>query len=149
VKKSLSHARSRATADERLRAAGLKKTAARLAVLRYLEARAANGIRQGATHADAADAIASAGFDRATAFRVLTDFVDAGLARRVEIGDHVYRFELATADDKPAAPLFTCEGCAATFELPPAAATLHAVRGAPKAIMRARVYVRGLCDSCS
>ena len=38
------------------------------------------------------------GIDKATAFRNLNDMTDAGLLRRTELGDHVWRFELRRQD---------------------------------------------------
>ncbi len=46
------------------------------------------------THAEVSDALADKGFDRATIYRNLTELTDAGLVSRVELGDHVWRFEI-------------------------------------------------------
>jgi Fur family ferric uptake transcriptional regulator len=77
------------TARTRIRDAGLRCTAARLAVLEHLAAAA--GPR---THAEVWEALADRGFDRATVYRNLTELTEAKLANRVELGDHVWRFEV-------------------------------------------------------
>lgn len=71
-----------------VRAAGLRCTEARLAVLACL--RAATGPL---THAEVADTLDHRGFDRATIFRNLTELTEAKLVTRVDLGDHVWRFE--------------------------------------------------------
>ncbi len=71
-----------------VRDAGLRCTAARLAVLQHLVK--ARGPR---THAEVARALADRGFDRATIYRNLTELTEARLVARVELGDHVWRFE--------------------------------------------------------
>jgi Fur family transcriptional regulator, ferric uptake regulator len=74
----------------RIRGAGLRCTAARVAVLQYLTS--ATGPL---THAEVSEAVGpSKGFDRATIYRNLTELTEAGLVSRVELGDHVWRFEL-------------------------------------------------------
>ena len=73
----------------RIRGAGLRCTAARLTVLQYLIS--AHGPK---THAEVSKAVAERGFDRATIYRNLTELTEAGLVARVEVGDHVWRFEL-------------------------------------------------------
>jgi Fur family ferric uptake transcriptional regulator len=94
----------------RIRGAGLRCTAARVTVLEYLVA--ARGPK---THAEVSDDLTDRGFDRATIYRNLTEFTEAGLVSRVELGDHVWRFELKRGDSKgPHAkehPHFLCTSC--------------------------------------
>lgn len=97
-------------AKARIRAAGLRCTAARLAVLDHLMA--ATGPR---THADVSEALADRGFDRTTIYRNLTELTEKKLVSRVELGDHVWRFETrrpkshGTPDDDH--PHFLCTTC--------------------------------------
>lgn len=66
------------------------------------------------THAEVSDALADKGFDRATIYRNLTELTDAGLVSRVELGDHVWRFEIrrhAHAGAKEDHPHFLCTTC--------------------------------------
>ncbi len=53
------------------------------------------------------------GFDRATIYRNLIELSDAGLLLRVELGDHVWRFEARRndADGPPEHPHFVCVDC--------------------------------------
>ena len=71
-----------------VRGAGLRCTTARLAVLEHLLA--ATGPQ---THAEVSDALDHRGFDRATIYRNLTELTEAKLVTRVDLGDHVWRFE--------------------------------------------------------
>ncbi|MEM6331355.1 MAG: transcriptional repressor, partial [Planctomycetota bacterium] len=84
-----------ATADwarDLLRGAGLRATAARIAVTRHL---AAAG--QPRTHAEVVDGLGDAGFDPSTVFRCLNELADKHLVARLDLGDQVRRFELAGA----------------------------------------------------
>lgn len=71
-----------------IRGAGLRCTSARLAVLEYILV--APGPQ---THADVSAALDHRGFDRATIYRNLTELTEAQLVTRVDLGDHVWRFE--------------------------------------------------------
>jgi len=71
-----------------VRGAGLRCTAARLAVLEHLLA--ATGPQ---THAEVSASLDHRGFDRATIYRNLTELTEAKLVTRVDLGDHVWRFE--------------------------------------------------------
>lgn len=71
-----------------VRGAGLRCTRARLAVLEHLLA--ATGPQ---THAEVSESLDHRGFDRATIYRNLTELTEAKLVTRVDLGDHVWRFE--------------------------------------------------------
>ncbi len=77
---------------QRIRGVGLRCTAARVAVMHHLET--ASGPL---THAEVAEALDELGFDRATIYRNLIELTEAKLAARVELGDHVWRFEAKRA----------------------------------------------------
>ena len=90
-----------------LRGAGLRSTPARIAAYRFLRDAASP-----VSHAEVAEELVQTGLDKATVFRNLNDLADAGLARRTELGDHVWRFELVGADgDGKAHPHFVCVDC--------------------------------------
>ena len=72
-----------------VREAGLRCTAARLAVMQQMAAAAGPQ-----THAEVSEALDHRGFDRATIYRNLTELTEAKLLTRVDLGDHVWRFEL-------------------------------------------------------
>jgi len=96
------------TIQEDIRRVGLRATAARVATLVLLR-----GAESPLTHAIVAKHLASSGIDKATAFRNLNDMTDAGLLRRTELGDHVWRFEALDADghNEEAHPHFLCVDC--------------------------------------
>lgn len=71
-----------------IRGAGLRCTAARLAVVEHMLS--ATGPE---THAEVSAALDHRGFDRATIYRNLTELTEAKLVTRVDLGDHVWRFE--------------------------------------------------------
>ncbi len=95
---------------ERLQAVGLRCTAARLTVLQHLVDN--TGPK---THAEVSDALADKGFDRATIYRNLIELTEAGILSRVELGDHVWRFELRATDaagrHEESHPHFVCTSC--------------------------------------
>ena len=71
-----------------IREKGLRATPARTAVCEVLQ-RASSPL----THADVAKLLDERGTDQATVFRNLNDLVEVSLVRRLEVGDHLYRFE--------------------------------------------------------
>lgn len=93
-----------------IRALGLRCTAARLAVLQHLIA--ATGPE---THAEVSQALVDTGFDRATIYRNLTELTEAGLVSRIELGDHVWRFEIRKVGRDGTRsishPHFVCTSC--------------------------------------
>lgn len=76
----------------RLRDAGLRPTSARVAVMELLAK-----IGTPETHQEISDQLQSLSFDKSTIFRALNDLAAGGLARRMELGDHVWRYELASS----------------------------------------------------
>jgi Fur family ferric uptake transcriptional regulator len=105
-----------AAARATIREAGLRCTPARIAVLQRLAE--APGP---ATHAEVAALLAPGGkgggfgIDKATVYRNLVELTDAGILSRIEVGDHVWRFELRKrgSDGSAAAdhPHFVCTEC--------------------------------------
>ncbi len=144
----------RATIESRIRAAGLRCTRARVAVLGQL-LQAAGPV----SHAEMADCLADEGFDRATIYRNLTELTEAGIASRVDLGDHVWRFEEkrhhtpdGKADDHPH---FVCTSCGEvscldeiSVAITPKPGTGQA--GQPVAGIRAvtEVLLKGQCENC-
>ncbi len=78
----------------RLRDAGLRATSARVAVMELLAK-----IGTPETHQEISDQLQSLKFDKSTIFRALNDLAAGGLARRMELGDHVWRYELARSPE--------------------------------------------------
>lgn len=139
----------------RLREAGLRVTAPRVAVLQRLEA---HQKRQGGggpvTHGDLAEELAPEGWDRATIYRNLIDLTEVGLVRRSDMGDHVWRFELAAADgqahEEREHAHFVCDACGDVQCLPAESVKLDVGRGAPRSVKKQAVAIqlRGTCDDC-
>ncbi len=128
-----------------LRAAGLRVTAPRVAVLALL--RRSSMPR---SHPEVVDALTEHGWDRATLYRNLTDLVRAGLARRTDLGDRVWRFEAAGRDASHHHPHFVCQDCGAVTCLPQVDVAVRARAGAPAAVRQQEcaVQLKGRCDGC-
>lgn len=129
-----------------IRTTGLRATQPRVAVLRLLHHAGAPR-----THAEVVSELDALGWDRATLYRNLTDLAEAGLLRRVDLGDHVWRFELALPGHDPHStdhPHFLCTNCGDVTCLPEV--TLPEGADVPSAVVAGQVaiQVRGLCDGC-
>ena len=151
--------------EDRIRGAGLRCTRARVAVLGQL-LQATGPL----THAEMADALADEGYDRATIYRNLTELTEAQLATRVDLGDHVWRFELkrhhaegGLGEDHPHFVCTTCgevsclddvkvaitpkPGGEAAATRPPAG---KQATGKPTGIRAVtEVLLKGQCENCS
>ena len=131
-----------------MRAAGLRATAARVAVLRHLtEAGVA------LSHAEVAEQVARTGVDRTTVYRNLVDLTDAGLVHRTDLGDHVWRFAVPGAGHAPPDadhPHFVCNSCGAVECLPEDSVAVKPNRRSPRALRQPglQIQVRGVCDEC-
>lgn len=133
---------------ERIRGAGLRATAARVTVLRALTGRAS-----ASSHPEITAALADDGWDRATLYRNLVDMTGVGLLRRVDLGDHVWRYELAggpeRAHEDDEHPHFLCTVCGDVACLPDMVFPVPDGR-VPAAVRRGEVAIqlRGRCDRC-
>jgi Fur family transcriptional regulator, ferric uptake regulator len=131
-----------------IRAAGLRVTSSRVAVL--------SALREAAlplSHADVAGKLEHLGVDRTTVYRNLIDLAEAGVLRRSDVG-HTWRFEFANDDDDHVSsqhPHFVCTDCGKVACLPPGSVALKAVRGGPGALRRGNleIQLRGVCDLCA
>lgn len=129
-----------------LRRSGLRATRSRLTVLRLL-----HGAEAPTSHPELTERLADDGWDRATLYRNLVDMTEAGLLRRVDLGDHVWRFELAgRPHDSNAHPHFLCTSCGDVSCLPDLPLALEG-SGLPRAVVDGQVSIqlRGLCDECA
>ena len=134
---------------ERLRAAGLRSTMARTAVLRELMAATTP-----LSHADVADKLAPAGFDRVTVYRNLMELSDAGIATRVDLGDHTWRFELkreSSAGHVSEHPHFVCVDCGEVSCLPGVSVSVNESKDAKAAPVGqiTEVLLKGHCGNCT
>lgn len=130
----------------RLRAAGLRSTAPRLAVLACLDEAKAP-----LSHADLSEELAGLGLDRATIYRNLTDLAEAGLATRLELGDHVWRFESRSQSGEGAEHAhFVCSDCGGVACLPDFKVDLRSAKGGRRLRVGtvSDVLLRGRCEAC-
>lgn len=127
-----------------IRSCGLRATPSRVAALLYLR-------RSGAplTHAEVADRLESQGFDKATLFRNLNDLAEAGLLRRTELGDHVWRFESRDplgGDDGH--HHFVCVDCGSVTCLEQVQLTAGSRRQSEVVGQITEILLRGHCHQC-
>ncbi len=130
-----------------VRERGLRATPSRLAVLELL---LANASGQPMSHAEVAEKLAAGPWDPATIYRNLTDLVEVGLARRTDVGDHIWRFEVVSAThDAAGHPHFVCTECG-TVECLPVMEFVMPRSKTPRALKQRKVevHVRGVCDTC-
>ena len=134
-----------ASLRQRIRADGLRATSSRVAVLDHLET-----MGRPLTHGEVAAALDDAGFDRATVYRNLIDLADAGVARRSDFGDHVWRFELSHHQDEESHVHFMCKVCGDVECLPNDTVVVKARRGSPRALSGDfEINITGTCDQCA
>lgn len=130
-----------------LREAGLRSTAARIAVLEHL-----SQARAPMSHAEIADILEPMGFDRATAYRNLIDMTEAGLLTRTELGDHVWRFELKRPghDHDNEHPHFVCVDCGEVSCLPDVEVNITPTPGTKRSGIGdiTEILLRGHCGRC-
>ncbi len=132
-----------------IRAAGLRVTGPRISVLTTLAAAPTP-----LSHGEVADKLEDAGIDRATIFRNLQDLTEGRILRRTDLGDHIWRYELAGGDGAHPSdghPHFVCSQCATVSCISGAVVTVKAPRTAPATLRRGafEVQLRGLCDACA
>ena len=127
-----------------VRNAGLRATPSRIAVLHLLRSAGSP-----VSHGDVVAKLASQAWDPATIYRNLTDLSDVGLARRTDVGDHVWRFEAITASHQAAHPHFVCTECGSVECLPDLEYVVTRAK-APRAVRlkRVEIQLRGPCDAC-
>lgn len=133
---------------EKLHEAGLRSTGPRLAVLRWLS-------RTGmpVSHPELFEALAGDGFDRATLYRNLIDLAEAGIVRRTDLGDHVWRYELRASEDGHVVehPHFVCTDCGEVACLPGVAVKIVSNGNeTPRSVRTRKVAVQlsGRCNAC-
>ena len=153
AKKSTSATRERAGESAELatllRTAGLRSTTPRLVVLEALLAQTAP-----VSHADLFASLGGkAGLDRATIYRNLIDLTDAGLATRIDLGDHVWRFEAKkrVGDHVLSHPHFVCRDCGTVSCLPDVAVRIVPGKSAPRSLSSKDVAIQitARCDACA
>ena len=131
----------------RLRAAGLRSTAPRVSVLRHLVA-----AKTPVSHAELCAELKRHRLDRATIYRNLIDLADVGIVSRVDLGDHVWRFELKAKDGghADAHPHFVCTDCGTVSCLTDVDVRIIRGKRAPKALgtKNVAIQITAKCDAC-
>ena len=130
----------------RLKDLGLRATSPRLAVLVALH---------DATHPlshEALMGLLGEPLDRATVYRILSDLCGKGLLRRMDLGDHIWRFELADRCGWQTNnhAHFLCDDCGVVTCLPEL--EIQAAKGAlPARLVGAQLHLRlsGRCGECA
>lgn len=134
--------------QKRLREAGLRSTGPRVAVLRQLIGQAAP-----VSHAELCHELKKDGLDRATIYRNLIDLTEVGIVSRVDLGDHVWRFELTSkgGDHEGSHPHFVCSDCGSVSCLTDSAVRITRGKRAPKSLATKNVAIQitAQCDACA
>jgi Fur family ferric uptake transcriptional regulator len=102
-----------------------------------------------------AEALSDRGFDRATIYRNLTELTESRLVSRVELGDHVWRFEVkrphtgkkAGGNDAEHHPHFLCTACGEVSCLDDVSIDISPKKNS---VIRAvtEVLLKGRCENC-
>ncbi|MCU0880848.1 MAG: transcriptional repressor [Pirellulaceae bacterium] len=131
---------------EVLHSAGIKCTEQRLAVLCELEHAV-----EPVSHREMLARLADYHWDPATIFRNLNDLCDVGLVRRIDVGDHVWRFELRSSEAERAEhPHFLCVQCGTITCLHEVAMNeaLGPLRTSQPTLAVEEVLLKGKCPTC-
>ncbi len=133
-----------------IRDAGLRCTKSRTTVLSVMvEADAP------LSHADLSERLVPEGYDQATIYRNLSDLTDVGLLTRLDLGDHIWRFEYRSSDDTSSNehPHFVCNDCGEVACLSPVDITFRSAE--TDSDLQAsvgsidEVFLKGRCADCS
>ncbi len=126
---------------ELLRAKGLRATPARIAVVNFLD-----GSGHPRTHLEVTEKLVKSGFEKSTIFRALGDLTEAGLLRKMELGDHVWRFERVGSEaGETAHPHLLCIDCGSIQCLDDNQVELKAARSVGQI---EDVLLKGRCPEC-
>lgn len=132
----------------KIRAAGMRSTAPRISVLERLRRAVAP-----LSHAEITEELLPLGFDRATIYRNLVDLAEAGLVSRVELGDHVWRYEVRGSEPRTGEgehPHFVCNDCGTVSCLPTVSVDIRPAPGSRRSVVAeiSDVVLKGRCESC-
>jgi Fur family ferric uptake transcriptional regulator len=132
-------------ARDALRAASLRSTTSRVAVLQHVAA-----ATEPLSHADVAEALVPEGYDKSTLYRCLVELADAGLLARLDAGDHAWRFELKGSEDEhgPEHPHFVCVDCGKVSCLPDVDVKISAQKKSSPVGDVTEIFLKGHCKQC-
>lgn len=127
----------------RLRRSGLRATAPRISVLRLLLS-----ADRPLSHSEVVERLGPGGHDAATVYRNLNDLAEAGLAARMDLGDHVWRYEARGRSRREGHAHALCTSCGAIRCLPPD--RLPVVRRALPSdwVAASTAVLHGVCGRC-
>ena len=102
------------------------------------------------SHAELAAELAPQGFDKATIYRNLVELAEVGILNRVELGDHVWRFELKQPAGEHTAehPHFVCVDCGEVSCLPGVSVNVSTGTNQSHIGEVTQVLLKGRCDRC-
>ncbi len=102
------------------------------------------------THNEVMERLAESSFDRATIYRNLAALTEAGLLRRMDVGDHRWRYELtARSEPSNAHAHFVCTDCGTVQCLEDLALEMQRISGIQRSAKHpVEVQLRGLCTEC-
>ncbi|MCA9269940.1 MAG: transcriptional repressor [Planctomycetales bacterium] len=128
-----------------LRGAGLRCTSCRIAVLQHL-----SGADYPISHNDVADQLVPLGFDKSTIYRCLVELAEANLLARLDVGDHVWRFEMLGEGDDGTVdhPHFMCLDCGKVSCLPDVKVRITPTSSGAAGAHITEVLLKGHCASC-
>jgi len=128
-----------------LGAKGMRRTAARLAVLRHMFA-----ARGPESHAEVSAALNRLGFDSATIYRNLMELTRARILARIDLGDHVWRFEerRGARARGEAHPHFVCDGCGSVACLDSDYVRISGSGRSSRVARVSSITVKGRCRRC-
>jgi Fur family transcriptional regulator, ferric uptake regulator len=132
-------------ARDALRAANLRSTTSRVAVLQHVAA-----ATKPLSHADVAEALVPEGYDKSTLYRCLVELADAGLLARLDAGDHAWRFELKGSEDEhgPEHPHFVCVDCGKVTCLPDVDVKIAPPKKSSPVGEVTEIFLKGHCKEC-
>lgn len=133
------------SARESLRAAGLRSTTSRVAVLQHI-ATASKPL----SHADVSDVLVPEGYDKSTLYRCLVELADAGLLARLDAGDHAWRFELKGDEEEHGAehPHFVCVDCGKVTCLQDVEVKITPPKKTAAMGQVTEIFLKGHCKEC-
>lgn len=133
-------------ARQRIQAAGLRATAARVATLLVLRKSSAP-----LTHAEVSAQVEAHQVDRATVFRNLNDMVTADLLRRSDLGDRVWRFEIVAEKGHAhtSHPHFVCVDCGVISCMLETELTSKIKKASRQFGEVTEILLRGHCHDCA
>ena len=137
------------TSDEirdMIRQSGLRCTSSRTTVLQRLIESAAP-----MSHAELSEELVPQGLDQTTIYRNLTDLTDNDLVNRLDLGDHIWRFEFrGTTENDDEHPHFMCTDCGDISCLTTVKLTFgDNERSSPSVGEVDAIFLKGRCTECT